>query len=466
MNNCNICNRQFEDKYFDAEQNKCILHYEKDNWFTLNENNKKIWDDAKVNLFWKFIQDKLDDIYLSSLDDEIDKEYKFVKVVFPSFQKEIVYYSIADNTDALKANFYSFGEFKHPNGKKMQEQNTIFNELNIEFRECIFLDIANFEKYNLEENIIFNTCTFKDALLLNKVYKRRVSFLACTINNSNCKDIIFEEKVEIKECTLNNSDFENTRFKKVCDFYKTKFYDNNFNKTTFEDIAVFTETVFYNDVNFKYTTFEKLALFRKTIFEKTVNFEDSIFNEETNFLDIKLNMANRETARIIKNSFEQQNNIIEANRFYAKEMEERENELKFLDNPFQWLVFKAHSKSSSHSQDWVLPILWILNIGLFYSMNISTFYHNNALASIAGILIILFFVFCKTTLLKIMLSTSFIIFIFLSYIDLDDLADKINPFSIMTSKDPITFGLLIFKITIAYLIYQFIVSVRQNTRRK
>jgi len=55
---------------------------------------------------------------------------------------------------------------------------------------------------------------------------------------------------------------------------------------------------------------------------------------------------------------------------------------------------------------------------------------------------------------------------FLSYIDLDIIAMNINPFSIMTSKEPITLGLLIFKITIAYLIYQFIVSVRQNTRRK
>ena len=48
----------------------------------------------------------------------------------------------------------------------------------------------------------------------------------------------------------------------------------------------------------------------------------------------------------------------------------------------------------------------------------------------------------------------------------DTIANKINPFSIMISKDPLTFGLLFFKVIMAYLIYQFIVSVRQNTRRK
>ena len=72
----------------------------------------------------------------------------------------------------------------------------------------------------------------------------------------------------------------------------------------------------------------------------------------------------------------------------------------------------------------------------------------------------------NNTLLKIALGINLIIASILSYIYLDVIADKINPFSIMTSKDPITFGLLMFKITIAYLIYQFIVSVRQNTRRK
>lgn len=69
-------------------------------------------------------------------------------------------------------------------------------------------------------------------------------------------------------------------------------------------------------------------------------------------------------------------------------------------------------------------------------------------------------------LLKTILIISLFMFMFLSYIDLDIIAMNINPFSIMTSKEPITLGLLIFKITIAYVIYQFIVSVRQNTRRK
>jgi len=45
-------------------------------------------------------------------------------------------------------------------------------------------------------------------------------------------------------------------------------------------------------------------------------------------------------------------------------------------------------------------------------------------------------------------------------------ANLINPFSIMTKGETLTLGILIYKVVIAYLIYQFIVSIRQNTRRK
>ncbi|WP_419673021.1 pentapeptide repeat-containing protein [Aliarcobacter butzleri] len=118
--------------------------------------------------------------------------------------------------------------------------------------------------------------------------------------------------------------------KNLADFYNSTFAESiNFEKTTFRDISVFTNVTFKNDVNFKYTTFEKIGQFKETIFEKTLNLEDSIIKEKINFLKIKTknnkelnscNMVNRETARIIKDSFEKQNNIIEANKYYALEM--------------------------------------------------------------------------------------------------------------------------------------------------
>ena len=78
----------------------------------------------------------------------------------------------------------------------------------------------------------------------------------------------------------------------------------------------------------------------------------NLFDDEANFLDItsqkreknkndefsgeikSIQVANRETARVIKNFYDNSNNIIEANRFYALEMEEREKELAPLFNEY------------------------------------------------------------------------------------------------------------------------------------
>jgi hypothetical protein len=156
-------------------------------------------------------------------------------------------------------------------------------------------------------------------------------------------------------------------------------------------------------------------------------------------------------------------------------MEKREYELKeaVTEGHFRFilesLIFKVHGITSNHSQDRFLSLLWILNITFMYTIFSSeNSYHNNMLATIFfySIVLTLFIYQNPRFLLKIILIFSALMFVVLSYINVDTVADKINPFSIMTSKDTITFGLLIFKITIAYLIYQFIVSVRQNTRRK
>ena len=157
-------------------------------------------------------------------------------------------------------------------------------------------------------------------------------------------------------------------------------------------------------------------------------------------------------------------------------MKKREYELKEASvdtlNPkfiLEYFIFKIHGITSNHSQDWFLSLLWILNITFMYSIySFANNYHNNMLANILfySVVFTLFIHKNPRILLKIILIISILIFVFLSYISLDIIAMNINPFSIMTSKDTMSLGLFVFKVAIAYLIYQFIVSVRQNTRRK
>ncbi|PNV83329.1 MAG: hypothetical protein C0627_05765 [Sulfurimonas sp.] len=416
MSTCSVCNKDFEDEYFDVEQNKCILHcekHEKNYWFAINKNNKIEWHTDKVILFWKKINNEIEAITDAKINNiEISEEmikeynyehfkYKFKKVIFPM--------SIPDSPD-----YISFHKLNC--------------DIDINFIECEFLSFVDFSLLNKAKNINFSECKFFSS-------------------------IIFE-----------NMKFDNQFFLESC-----VVHDNmNFVNIVFTNITSFMNSEFYKELNFMHSRFDDLAIFNG-LKGGTLFLGNTFFRKEANFLSMNIGVHDRETARIIKNSFEQQNNIIEANKFYALEMKEREKELnkdiKEGKNIFEWLIFKAHAISSNHSQDWLLALLWILNIAFIFSMFTSTFHHNNMLAYISIFIVVISSTF-NNTLLKIALGINLIIASILSYIYLDVIADKINPFSIMTSKDPITFGLLMFKITIAYLIYQFIVSVRQNTRRK
>jgi len=449
MNKCSVCELGFEDEYFDIEQNKCILHCEKDDWYEIKD-NKKDWSKSteKVKLFWEKIQEDLKEI-----DEHRYSKYILNNVKFPIFQAEQNNSTSTISTilNNLTGDFYlAKRDSLFDETDETKRSSELINTLEIEFNNCEFLDIANFEKYLFKQDIIFSKCTFKNEIKLNKQQKNRISFLECPeIKSLDVSKTIFEQKVEFKNCVIKSCNFENTRFKKVCDFHKTKFHCNSFAKTTFEDIVVFTEAEFYKDIDFKYTTFKKLAQFKDTVFEKTINLEDSIIKEEINFLNIKnknneklksSNMANRETARIIKHSFEKLDNIIEANRFYALEMEKRGKELfsKLIEYKFsvffEWLIFCVHKRTSNHSQNWLLALIWIvifsiLGIANELSCSLYTFYYS------------------------------------------DDKFNEIaksfyNNIFKFKNKENITAYSLFIKIFMGYLIYQFIISIRQNTRRK
>lgn len=430
MGKCSVCEKEFEDSYFEVEQNKCILHCEKNDkndWYTFGLNNTKNWNSEKVKLFWKEIRN-----IISNSQDRLSKflPISFRDIVFPKFEGNGLSSTVLDYEDSF---------FIRESEKKFTQS--------IEFTNCTFIDNIYFTDIQFEKDLVFSKCIFKDKIEFKRQQNIRISFLNCSeIQSLDFSKIVFEQKVEIKDCVIKSCNFENTRFKDFCDFEESNFSEIKFKNTIFEKLVTFQKTRFKKDVDFYYVTFKTHSIFKNTIFEETVNFENTLFEVDGSFYGVSskkdkiepIDVSNRETARIIKNSFEQQNNIIEANRFYALEMEKKSKELKISKNPLEWIVFKLHGISSNHSQNWLLPLFWIMIVSFLYIL-FST---------------------------KFNLIDSFLYNLMIKKNLLNEVADLINPFSIMTCKDPITFGLLIFKIIIAYLIYQFIVSIRQNTRRK
>ncbi len=453
---CENCNREFDEEecQITQDENKCILHCEKDENFLINIE----YVEKFHYVFYHFINNISKErkrFYDENGENEKDlKKYEIKNFIFPNFKNK-TYLRLIDEDQNV--NIFN----------NITEKN-----IDVVFENCRFLGDFDLSKEIINFNLIFNNVKINGKLDLSETIFKDFS------------------KVRIKDCEVKNADFYNTKFNNLADFFQTKFNEVNFKRTTFKDISVFTKVTFKDDIDFEYTTFEKLAQFKETIFEKKLNLENTIIKDKINFLKTKTknnenlkseNVANRETARIIKDSFEQQNNIIEANKFYALEMKEMEKELKFFKKPFEWLVFKIHGMASTHSQDFLLALFWILNITF-----VTVFLQFELVCenSFVKLLDRFFFFFGGLILLgygisklkenfrniAILLFSIISYFIYSNtYIDDSSLklfSNTLNPFSIMTGKEELSFGILLYKITIAYLIYQLIISIRQNTRRK
>ncbi|KLD96767.1 pentapeptide repeat-containing protein [Aliarcobacter butzleri] len=413
---CGNCNLEvFENS------DKCILHCEKDDWFDENGKFKEYFRIIRNNFY-----------------EQISIYFEHTKKLNEEKTKE----TIRNPFITIKGDF-----------------NTPLE--NIQFPDVNFSDFY-FWQYS---DLYFRNCTFYGNFKIN-LYKndKLISFENCIFKNN----LIAKYQIFNKDFVLNSCFIEG---------------EMNIHKSIFKDIIDFSNSKFSDDVDLQHTTFEKIVNFRESNFKKELNLEDTIFKSNVNFLELKAKMKNRETARIIKDSFEKQNNIIEANKFYALEMKEREDELerdiREGKNFFEWLVFKIHGLSSNHSQDWTLALFWIINLTFFYSYlntqpNDKILVFKIIFSFIAIILITCMIIKIPKNLERRWLTTiptTIICYVLYGYLvetdwSLAEFSKNLNPFSIMRGDEPITLGTLIFKIIIAYLIYQLIISIRQNTRRK
>lgn len=382
--------------------------------------------------------------------------------------------------------------------KDLEFYNCEFNE--ISFKGLIFNKrILRYPNDNSKfiKKLKLVSCELKEKLLINNIE---------TVCEFDFYDTLFEKKIEIKGFKyINKLNFKNATFRKTTDLHGSIIIESNFYKTNFEDVIVFENTIFEEDVKYTFTTFKKIGMFKRAIYKKNLDLEDSIILGDMNFLQMSsienkeknIDVLNRETARIIKNNFEKDNNIIEANRYYAVEMQKREYELgnKSNVNEFEWLVFKIHGITSNYSQSWLLSLFWIIIIGCLYSyfftfsdsqldyecivterlfnsfiyqiyLNPDSMHFFNLMVLMSSPYIIAWSISIKNFYFLIFIVT------ISSYIYVTDdftlslVSNNINPFSIITEKGTLSLDELIYRVTTAYLLYQFVISIRQNTRRK
>jgi len=346
-----------------------------------------------------------------------------------TFHKEVSSYSEGDGKYVIDSQLFNNCEFQ------------IGIEFGgVEFKAPIFNNSDDMD-LNIKSFHLID-CTLKDKFILNR----------CNIESFVLEDSVFESKFEFKHNIVSEFNIFNTNYFKVVDMFETQFGKFTIKKSIFEDFVGFERCTFGKSdelegdyiANFIYATFLSFVNFRNTKFNSGLDIENINLKEAPNFLNTNINSkySNRETFRIIKSSFDKIHNYIEANKYFAYEMQKYKEELKSTNKTQEKLILFLNEKISNFGQSYIRPILYMAATSIFYYLLILG-YENNVLyeihPSVNGYLENI---------------SSFI----------NSVSKNILPFS-KTLKVGMEFVSLIFYIIFASLIWQTLVAVKRHTRR-
>ncbi len=303
------------------------------------------------------------------------------------------------------------------------------------FIDCKFSN-DTFFKRNLE-SLKFEGCLFEKRCYINNQYDANTTGIK--IDSIEIKKTTFKENFKLHNTIIGYFHIVDTDFIKNADFFKSVFisgYDSKiiFNAINFHELALFGDTEFKQLLQFKYVTFKGYSHFRSASFYQGLDLEYANIEKEMNFFNIKeLESQNskentsQETFRIIKHQLQKTANIIGSNKYHSLELSKRRQTLPFFS--LDKLVLLFHYGSSDHSQNWLLPLIWIFVVGCFTCWGVAN----------SG---------CECCFYQIEH-----IFKYISIFNFDDCLKKL----------PVIFVLN--KVFLGYLYYQFLTAIRKDTRK-
>lgn len=308
-----------------------------------------------------------------------------------------------------------FQDCQFHNNWSLYDYKQLLNIDKVIYQSCIFYDAVSAYtpdegRAKLTENQFDFSCVFHKKLLIENVdtdvqlfyssqiiVSRSLEIKSLEVVNSrfsnkfiinNLKsdsvrfeDVEFNGKFEFKNSQVEQVNISNTNFSKVSDFFKSRFtifkvYKSIFNQFVgFEkcEFGVKSEPSVKCITQFKFTTFLDFSNFRNAYFYSGLRLDEANFKLPPNFYNAKIDdeSTNRETYRIIKNSFDMVGNKLEANKFYSLELTKYKNELycrkalaKRKLNRSQLcqerVVFQVNSCGSRFGQSFSRPIFIIL----------------------------------------------------------------------------------------------------------
>lgn len=410
---------------------------------------------------FKDICDEIDKIYplLSELENNIFVEFIFKnctvtfsnnfylpKIAFSYFLESLIniYINIANSVKQLEITYSNF-------------------------RNCIFKNISIFTNIDQIKIDLYNSkieyFQLIDIQLLNKDLNK-IKIINSEVSSLNIQNITSEIDIFLSNISTPEND------------QNVLIYLNN---STFNGRFILKDSNFNASLNTENTTFNKEVSF-KNLQILSLDLDSTFFNSNCDFSE--LNIRNKEsitrgTARKIKYILEKDSNKIESNLFHSYELKAKKKELdkapNNLENILDKTIFLFNEKTSNHGLNWILPIFWMFFIGLYYS----TYFYSGNFNFLLSILFWISIVSSTYFLIKSenKLLTNYILslipaslfYIIVVYTLNDFEIDSIFKFlNIINFKEDENISLsenTISKVIMGYLIYQFIVSIRKDTRK-
>lgn len=376
-----------------------------------------------------------------------DIEKNFHHNFFKNYSNEIDVFSECLFEDSILFNGINFSE----SNINSLFYNCVFDKQIIIEHSTITFDIFRFyhhigtppsekidvDKFRKIKHLNIRNCKFEKKFILNNF----------EINELYILDSIFQDKLEIKNSQCKKFEFKNSNVEKVSDFFESHFDRFEMRKSIFRDFAGFENTIFgtkeFGKATFTYVTFMSFANFRGATFNFGLDLSNTNLKESPNFLGINILSynTNRETFRIIKNSFDKNGNHIEANNYFSKEMKAYKKE---KNKCLTQLILDLNNGISSFGNNYIKPIMILFVSMLYYNYvlknqkNLYEYYAN----------------------FEIFRSFESCIEFF------NNAAKNLLPFSnFLKDRQGIEFISLLFYLWFSILIWQIVVAIKRHTIR-
>ncbi|MCP4970806.1 MAG: hypothetical protein GY932_09470 [Arcobacter sp.] len=276
------------------------------------------------------------------------------------------------------------GDYDKPEIEGTIFSNCIFNKKlileHITIKSWLFLN-SNEQNLILKKIRIYD-CWFEEYFIANNL----------EIESFHCEKCKFKQKFEFKENLVKEFKIDDTNFETIADFYKTSFVDFKIYKSIFYDYVGFEDCLFGTTTSkiitkseFIYSIFMSFINFRNARFNNGLDLTSINIKGIPNFYNVYVSSTNtnRETFRRIKDSFDKVGNFIEANNFYALEMQKFKEELKNSNQKAKKYLLYLYEFTSNFGQSYVRPLLILLLSAILYWL-IVLGYENNLLYSISN----------------------------------------------------------------------------------